>query len=72
MDVDTEDMGPAGVARQYARQLQLAIAAVVAVMERRLADRDTPAGRAELRRDCGSEGEFSCTCGGDPMAVRRF
>ncbi len=41
-------MGPAGVAREHARQLQLPVTPDVAVVEGGLADGDPPAGRAEL------------------------
>ncbi len=60
VDVDAEDMGSAGVAREYARQLQLARTPSMAGLEGRLAHRDPPAGGAELRRYGRSEGAFSC------------
>lgn len=71
VDMGAADMGPTGVARQHARQLQLARTPAVAGVEGRLADRDSPAGGTELRRYGGSEGAFSAACdqarvGSDP------
>ena len=71
VDMDAEDMGPAGVTHQHARQLQLPRTSPMACVERRLVDRYPPAGGAELRRYGRSEGAFARACdrarsGSDP------